>query len=196
MLTKTIIENILIISSEGFWILSNWSQLRKLIKTSNRRGLNAVNQTLNAAGNIAWITYFAHQRLFVPVATNATMFLLTAATLAYTLGNRKQFNRGILAIAILGPLTNYIIVAHASISGWIGVIYNEVAVLPWVANIILTHKTSGLSERGLFFAIGAMTCTFTYGLLISSVQLIAGTLAGMLNTLIVMTYYYRYRRTN
>jgi|GEM_PF-1193639 len=193
MLVKTIVENSLIIAAEAFWIFSSWSQLRRLVKTRNRKGLSAPNQTLNAAGNIAWIAYFASQALPVPVLTNLITFTLTVATLAYTLGNRKQFLRGIVAIALVAPLTSYVLIAYSSVSGWVGVIYNLIASLPWVIHVVTSKKTSGISEKSLLFAYSAMLATLTYALLIGSLPLQVGTCIGLLNMTIVTTYYYRYR---
>ena len=190
-----IIENILVILGEGFWILSSFSQLRKLVKTGDPHGLSAVNQTLNGAGNIAWITYFASRQLFVPIITNATMLIITTMMLAYTLGNKKQFKRGLMAIAIIGPITSLFLIFMSSVSGWVGVVYNLIAVLPWIFHIVSTKKTSGISERSIYCALGAITCTLTYALLIGSPQLITGCLIGVAAQAIVMVYYYRYRNS-
>jgi len=194
--TITIVENTLIIVAEGFWILSNSSQLKRLVKTRNRKGLSAPNQTLNGAGNIAWATYFASRRLYVPMVTNLTMLVITATTLAYTLGNKKQFIRGLIAIAIVGPLTSYIIIVFPGVSGWVGVIYNAIASTPWLVHVIRTKKTSGISERSLFFSLGAIICTFTYALLITSAPLVVGCIVGLTTISVAMRYYYRYRYDN
>lgn len=196
MTTITIVENTLIIVAEGFWILSNSSQLKRLIKTRNRKGLSAPNQTLNAAGNIAWATYFASRRLYVPMVTNLTMLIITVTTLAYTLGNRKQFIQGLIAIAIVGPLTSYLLIEFPGISGWVGVSLNAVASAPWLVHVIRTKKTSGISERSLFFSLGAIFCTLTYALLIASAPLVVGCALGLVSVSTVMRYYYRYRHHN
>jgi uncharacterized protein with PQ loop repeat len=194
MLIK-IIENILIIAAEAFWILSNWSQLRRLIKTKDRKGLSAPNQALNAAGNIAWIAYFSAQSLPVPVTTNLIMFAVTLTTLAYTLSNKKQFLKGATAIMIIGPLTAYLLITFASMSGWIAVAYNFVASLPWLIHILTTKRTSGISEKSLIFTYSAILSTLTYATMVGTLPLQVGTLIGLLNITAVTIYYYRYRHT-
>ena len=193
MITKTIIENILIIAGESFWILAVLSQLLRLIKTGDRKGLSAPSQTLNAAGSIAWIAYFTSIHLFVPATTNFINGVITVMTLGYTLKDKRQFTKGLLAIATIGPLTSYLLIAYPSQSGWVGVIYNAIASTPWVVHVVRTKKTSGISERGFFFALGAMLCTLVYGVLVDSIPLITGCILGMTSSAIVMTYYYRYR---
>jgi uncharacterized protein with PQ loop repeat len=64
---QMVIETILILSAECFFIFSNASQLFKLIKTKDRNGLSAINQTFNGAGNIAWATYFFISRAICAV---------------------------------------------------------------------------------------------------------------------------------
>jgi len=194
MLTKTIIENILIIVAEAFWVSSCWTQLRRLVKTHNPKGLSAPSQTLNAAGNIAWATYFFSRGLFVPVITNLTMMLITLGTLFYILGNKKQFVKGIVAIAIVGPITSYILIVHPSVAGWLGVAYNLIAATPWVLHVVITKKVSGISERSFYFSLSAMLCTLTYALLIVSIPLIVGCLLGLAYTSVIMGYYYKYRK--
>jgi uncharacterized protein with PQ loop repeat len=193
VITKTILENVLIIVAEAFWLSSNYSQLRKLFKTRNTKGLYAPTQALNAAGNIAWATYFASRNLWVPFSTNLAMIVLTTITLARLLGNKKQFAKGLISIVILGPLTAYLIIKYPNTSGWLGVIYNTVASTPWLIHVVKTKRTSGLSEKSLYFALGAMLCTLTYALLISSIPLIAGCVQGLLYLVVVARFYYRYR---
>ncbi len=188
-----IIETALIISAELFFISANLSQLIKLVRTRDRKGLSAINQTLNAAGNIAWATYFFSRQLFVPFTTNLTMLVITAIVLGFTLGNKTQLVRGIAAIAIIGPLTGSLIIYYPGISGWIGVVYNFIAILPWIVRIIKTKQTSGISARSLYLAIGAILCTLMYGILTNSIPLIVGTLIGLGLNLIVLRYYYTYR---
>ncbi len=194
MTTIVLVENVLIISAEGFWLSSNSSQLRKLLKTRNTKGLSAPNQTLNGAGNIAWMTYFASRHLWVPVVTNATMLIITATTLAYTLGNKRQFLKGLLSIIIVGPLTSILLLSYASFSGWVGVIYNAAASAPWVLHVITTKRTSGISERSLFFSLAAMLTTITYALLITSIPLIVACLIALSYNAVIMRYYYLYRK--
>lgn len=193
MITQTVIENSLIIAGESFWLFSAASQLVRIAKTRNRLGLSAPSQALNAAGNVAWIIYFLSQDLIVPVITNASMLVLTLMVLAYTLSNKKQFLKGLMAIAIIAPITSYLLITHPGISGWIGVAYNAIASTPWLFRVIRTKKTSGISERSLYFTIGAILCTFTYGLLIGSAPLLTGCTFLLGSTLVIMTYYYRYR---
>jgi len=193
VLTKTIFENILIISAEAFWIFSNYSQLKKLIITRNTRGLYAPTQVLNGAGNIAWAFYFGIQKLWVPLSTNIIMLLLTTITLGYLLGNKKHFIKGLISIAIIGPITALLIIKYPDFSGWTGMIFNTIASTPWLIHVIKTKKTSGLSEKSIYFAIGAIICTFTYAILISSVPLIAGCIQGFIYTVIIAIYYYNYR---
>ncbi len=193
MITKTIIENVLIISAEGFWLVSNYSQLQKLIKTRKLKGLYAPNQVLNAAGNIAWATYFFSRHLYVPFITNLTMMLITLTTLFYLLGNKKQFTKGIIAIAVIGPLTSYLLVAYPSMSGWVGVVYNAIASTPWFVHVLRTKRVSGISERSIYFSLSAMLTTLSYGILISSIPLITGCVIGLTFNLIIMRYYYHYR---
>jgi uncharacterized protein with PQ loop repeat len=193
VLTKSIIENVLIIAGEGFWVLSAFAQVKRLVRTKNRKGLSAPNQTLNAAGNIAWITYFSSRHLYVPVASNLALFLLTVTALFYTLGNKNQFKRGLLAIAVVGPLTSYLLLQYPSISGWVGAAYNFIASLPWVFHVVRTKKTSGISERSLMFTYGALTCVFIYSILIVSIPLVVNISAAFITTSIIARYYYRYR---
>ncbi|HEY4964524.1 MAG TPA: PQ-loop domain-containing transporter [Candidatus Saccharimonadales bacterium] len=194
MLTKIIIENTLIILGEGFWLLSNASQLHKLFKTRNAKGLSAVSQTLNAAGNAAWITYFASHKLWVPVLTNLSMMILTTIVLGYTLGNRKQFIRGIITIVILAPITSYVIIKYPLASGWLAVIYNTIAASPQLIKIVVNKRVSGISEKSFFFSLGAMLCTLIYAVMIGSLPLICGVSIGFIFLIIVMSYYYRYRK--
>lgn len=191
---RPIIENILILSAELFFISANASQLIKLIKTRNRKGLSAINQTLNGAGNIAWATYFFSRQLFVPFTTNLTMLAITATVLGFTLADRKQFVRGLLAIMIIGPATGMLIINYPNISGWIGVAYNFIAMMPWIIHIVRTKKTSGISIRALYFAIAAITSTLLYAILTDSAPLVIGTLIGLVLNGIVVGYYYKYRK--
>lgn len=193
VLTKIIIENVLIILGEGFWVISAFSQLRHLLKTKDRKGLYAPNQTINAAGNIAWITYFNSRHLYLPMASNAALFLLTMTIMFYTLKNQKQFIRGLFAIIIVGPLTSYLLIKHPHISGWVGATYNIIASLPWLIHVIRTKKTSGISGRSLVFVYGALACVLAYAVLIISAPLLFGVGSALISTLIITKYYFSYR---
>jgi uncharacterized protein with PQ loop repeat len=196
MITKIIIENSLIIAAEIFWISSNFSQLKKLVKGRDSRGLSAPSQTLNAAGNIAWVSYFFSRQLFVPVVTNASMMLLTLLILFYTLDkNKKQFSRGLTSIIIIAPITAYVLIAMPEIAGWTAVAYNLIAVSPWIYRVVSTKKVTGISERSIHFSIGAMLCTLAYALMINSSPLVVGATLGLIYMTIIMRYYYTYRAT-
>ncbi|MDO8266112.1 MAG: hypothetical protein Q7T41_04190, partial [Candidatus Saccharibacteria bacterium] len=185
MISSELLKNSLIILSEGFWILSNWSQFRRIF-TRNNKGLSAPTQTLNAAGNIAWITYFSSKSLMVPTATNAINFFITLFTLAYVLGNKKQFFKGIIAIIVISPITSYLLISNPDISGWLAVAYNTIASTPWLFHVITTKKTSGISEKSLYLNVTATLLTATYAILIGSGPLILGTSLGMITTIVIM----------
>src|SRR5579884_244626 len=193
MLTKTVIENILILLGESFWVFSIYAQLRKLLKTRNKLGLSAVTQTLNAAGNVAWATYFANRHLWLPFTTNIVMFFLTVVILGYILTNRKQFTKGLLTIAIVGPLTSYLIIKLPHTSGWLGVAYNSLSTLPWFRHLVVTKKSSGISHHTSIFTYGAISCTLSYAILIISFPLITGCLLGFVYTTAIAGYYRNYR---
>lgn len=193
MLTKTIIENILIIAAEAFWIFSNFSQLRKLIKTRNPRGLYAPTQVLNAAGNIAWASYFASKRLWVPLSTNLIMLVLTTITIGYLLKDKKQLAKGLVSIAVIGPIAALVIIKYPDFSGWTGMIFNTIASTPWLFHVVTTKRTSGISGRSLYFALGANLCTLTYAILIGSAPLIVGCVQGLTYLMVIAYHYYCYR---
>lgn len=193
IIQPTPVENLLIVVGEGAWVLSAAAQLRRLVKTRNTRGLSAVSQTLNAAGNVGWCTYFALNHLWFPFVTNIMVLILSVGILAYILSNRKQFFRGLVAIAIVGPITSYVLFHNPGAGGWIGAGYNWLAATPQLLRIIRRKKVSGLSERSLFFALGAMLFTLSYGLLIHSAPLIVGCLQGLAYMWVTMTFYYRHR---
>jgi len=193
IIQPTPLENLLIVVGEGAWVFSAAAQLRRLIKTRNTHGLSAVSQTLNAAGNVGWCTYFALNHLWFPFVTNIMVLLLAVAIVGYILSNRKQFIRGLVTIAIVGPLTSYMLIHNPGAGGWIGAGYNWLAGTPQLARIIHRKKVSGLSEKGLFFALGALLFALSYGLLIHSAPLVAGCSQGLIYMWITMTYYYRYR---
>ncbi len=192
----SLLVNALIVGGEGFWVFSAWTQLRRLVKTGNTRGLSAPSLTLNAAGNIAWCTYFATNHLWYPFATNIVVIVLTIALLGYTLSNHKQFIRGLIAIAIVGPLTSYALLRFPAESGWFGMAYNWAAATPQLARIVHRKKVSGLSEHSLYWAAAAMLLTLAYGLLIHSNPLITGSIRGLLYDYIILIYYYRHRRND
>jgi uncharacterized protein with PQ loop repeat len=122
------------------------------------------------------------------------MFVMTLMILAYTLGNRQQFKRGLLAIATIGPLTSLILICLPSYSGWFGVGYNLVAMTPWFVHVIRTKKTSGISGKSILFSFGAISCTLTYAILIGSPQLVTGCAIGLITNSTVLYYYLRYRK--
>ena len=186
--------NILVVVGESFWVFSISAQLLKLYRTRNTHGLSAPSQTLNAAGNVAWATYFAINHLWFPFTTNVIMLFLSATTLAYILSDRKQFGKGLAAILTIGPLTSYILITHPDAGGWIGMAYNWIAGTPWLYRVVKRKKVTGLSEHGIYFALGAMSCVLVYGIIIHSLPLIAGCLQGFIYELTVLRFYYRYRR--
>lgn len=193
MITKTIIENVLIIAAEGFWLSQNSSQLKRLVRTRNTKGLSASAQTIHAAGNIAWAAYFISRHLWVPVVTNLSMMVITVTTLAYILGNKRQFIKGLFTITAVGPFTAYVLLAFTGASGWLGVAYNNIANAPWLIRVIRTKKSSGISEKSLYYSIGALLCTLTYAFLINSIQLEVGCYLGIIFTAVIMRYYYHYK---
>src|SRR5258708_30891108 len=119
--------NILVVVGESFWVFSASAQLHRLVKTRNTRGLSALSSTLNAAGGVAWVTYFFINHLWFPFATNLILLFLTTAALGYILSNRMQFAKGLAAIAIVGPLTSYLLIVHPGWGGWMGMGYNWIA---------------------------------------------------------------------
>lgn len=195
MLSKLLLENTLIAIAELFWLSANWSQFRHILKTGSTKGLSAVTTALYAAGNVAWMVYFAGRHLWVPFTTNATMLAITVITLAYILGNRRQFLQGLVAIALISPVTGYLLFAHPSISGWVAAGYNLIAALPGVVKVIRVKKISGVSPRGLAFSVGATLCTLAYASLIGSAPLIYGCTQGLTLQSVTITYYLRYHRS-
>ncbi len=187
------VENVLIVLGESFWVFSTAAQLRRLVKTRNTHGLSAPSQTLYAAGNVAWVTYFAIQHLWYPFVTNIIIMFLAIALIGFTLSDRKQFSKGLAAIVIIGPITSYILITHPGSGGWVGMAYNWIAGTPWLFRVIRRKKVSGISEKSMFFALGAMACVLAYGLIIHSLPLITGSLQGFAYELIVLRYYYRHR---
>jgi uncharacterized protein with PQ loop repeat len=194
MLTKTVIENILIVLGESFWVFSAFAQLRRLLKTSDKLGLSPISQTANATGDIAWATYFASRHLWYPFATNIIIIALTILILGYTLTNKRQFSKGLLAIVIFGPTTSLLLLNFPHIAGWIGVLYNNIAAAPWLIHVIRTKKTSGISRHSLVWTYAAITFTFSYAILIISFPLMAGCLLGIFTTSIITRYYFRYHK--
>jgi uncharacterized protein with PQ loop repeat len=196
MITKILIENTLIILAEAFWLSSAYSQLRKLARTRNPKGLFAPTLALNAAGNIGWMTYFASRHLWVPLVTNFGSFVLTVCILGYLLVDRKQFLKAFTSVLCVGFFAAVALITLSNYAGWVAVVFNMLAATPWLFHIVTTKRTSGLSERGLYFALGALACTLVYGIMIGSVPLIAGCLQGFTYTIIIALYYYRYRHSN
>jgi hypothetical protein len=188
------IVNGLIVVGESFWVFSATAQLRRLMRTGNTRGLSAPSQTLNAAGNVGWCTYFALNHLWYPFATNIVVLALTVALLGFTLSHRKQFVRGLIAIVIVGPLTSFALLHYPDESGWFAMAYNWLAATPELGLVVIKKKVSGISEKSLFFAAGAMLFTLTYALIIHSNPLVAGCVQGLLYCVVVFAYYYRYRK--
>lgn len=193
MITRTIIENLLILIGESFWVASAYSQLSKLIKTKDKRGLSAVNMTLNTTANAAWLVYFATNHLWVGFVSNSIMFFMTGAIVFLLLSSKKQRYSGLVSIFTLGPLTAYLIIVYPGLSGWIGMAFNVIASTPWVIHVMRTKKTSGISEKAMYLAISATLSTMAYAFLINSGPLITGTLIGICYELIILRYYYRYR---
>jgi hypothetical protein len=68
------------------------------------------------------------------------MLVITSLILGFTLANKIQFIKGLVAIAIVGPLTGILILSFPHISGWIGVGYNFIAMMPWIIHILKTKK--------------------------------------------------------
>ncbi len=194
MIPKIILENALILVAEGFWLSSNYSQLRKLSRTRDPRGLFPPTVALNAAGNIAWAAYFALLHLVVPLITNLTMLTITVGILGYLLTDKRLFVKALVSILIIGPIVTFLIIRLPDFSGWTGMIFNMIAATPWLLHVIKTKRTAGLSEVGFYFAFGAMLCTFTYAILISSLPLLMGCVQGLGYTGIIVFYYYRYRQ--
>ncbi len=189
----SLIANSLIVMGEGFWVLSASAQLRRLVKTRNTKGLSPVSITLNAAGNLGWCTYFYLNHLWYPFVTNIFVFSIGIALLGFVLSNHKQFLKGIITIAIVGPITSYILFHSPSLAGWMGMLYNWIASTPELLLIVRKKKVSGISEKSLFFATGAMTLTVIYAFIIHSPPLIAGCLQGLIYMLVIFKYFYRHR---
>lgn len=192
-MTQQTLETILILASELFFISANASQLIKLIRTRNRKGLSAVNQSLNASGNAAWMTYFISIQRLLPTVTNAIMLLITVAMLAFTLADRTKFAKGIVAVIGIGGLISLSIIYFPQYAGWVGVLCNLAAMTPWVVHILHTKKTSGISDKYIFLSLGAIACNFTYAILIQSAPVLTGALIGIIGNLMVLFLYYKYR---
>jgi uncharacterized protein with PQ loop repeat len=122
------------------------------------------------------------------------IFILAVGILGYILSNRKQFIKGLITIAVVGPITSYTLLKHPHLSGWMGMLYNWMAGTPQLVRIVRKKKVSGISEKGLFFATGAMILVISYGLIIHALPLIVGCIQGLLYMSVMMRYYYRYRK--
>jgi uncharacterized protein with PQ loop repeat len=190
----TLVENVLIVIGEGSWVLAASAQLRRLAKTRNVRGLSAPSQTLNAAGNMGWCTYFALNHLWFPFVTNVVVLLLAVGILGFILSNRRQFVRGLITIAIVGPLTAYVLFSFPAQAGWLGMSYNWLAATPELLLVVRRKKVSGISEKGLYFSTGAMIFTLAYATLIHSLPLMTGCIQGLIYMSVIMTCYYRHRK--
>jgi uncharacterized protein with PQ loop repeat len=196
IVAPTPIENVLIVIGESFWVFSAAAQLRRLLKTRNTKGLSAPSLTLNAAGNMGWCTYFALNHLWYPFVTNIFVITLTVIILGFTLSNRRQFSRGLVTIAVVGPLTSYLLLCFPGAAGWVGMSYNWLAATPMLIRIVRRRKVSGLSEKSLYFILGAILFTLSYGLLIHSWPLIVGCAQGIVYESIIVRFYYLHRHTD
>jgi len=195
MLTKTLIENTLLIIGESFWLFSAVVQLHHAMSKKTTRGLSAITTTLNAAGNVGWMTYFTLRQLWLPVGTNLAMFIVSVALLSFILShNRRQFHRGLLTIMLVGPLTTYLLWRFPNASGWMGMLYNFIAGTPYLIKVIKTKRLSGVSGRALIFAWGAMTTILLYAILVDAPPLIVGCTQAIIYQTIITKYYLRYRR--
>lgn len=193
MLTKLIIENLLIIFGESFMLFASVAQLLRIIQTRDTAGLSAVTSTLYAAGNVAWMTYFARLHLWLPFATNATNLLVTTVAVAYILRDRRQFGHGVMTIVTVGPLTGLALIAFTGVSGWIGFAYGMIAGTPYIVRIVRHKKVSGISEHSLLLALSSMVLVLIYAVLVHAPPLLASCVQGLLYEAIAARYYYRYR---
>jgi len=194
MLTKSIIENVLLLAGESFWAVSILAQLRKVLRTHQTHGLSALSITLNAAGNIGWIVYFVHRQLWFPVGTNIVVVVSAILLLAAVLeNNRHQFRLGLFSIVTVGPLTSLLLVAFPGMAGWIGMSYNWIAGTPWLIHVMKSQKLTGISAQSLAFTWGAMSCVLIYGALIQAPPLVAGSLQGMGYQAVISGRYYKFR---
>ncbi len=100
MTNTIIVQTLLIGSSEAFWLSACFSQMMKVVRTRDTKGLSVITTTLYAAGNVAWMTYFFTEHLWLALAGDLLLFLMTIVTVAYMLGNRKQFYRALGSIVI------------------------------------------------------------------------------------------------
>lgn len=193
MTNTIIIQTLLIGSSEAFWLSACFSQMIKVVKTRDTKGLSVITTTLYAAGNVAWMTYFFTEHLWLALAGDLLLFLMTVVTVAYMLGNRKQFYRALGSLVIIGPITSLALITYPHSSGWIGVAFNVISEIPQLIRLVRTKKVTGISEHSMFFVIGAIASTLVYGILVHSWPLIIGCAQGILFTSIILAYYYRYR---
>ena len=188
--------NILIVVGESFWVFSISAQLVRLYRTRNTKGLAPVSQTLNTTGNVGWATYFGINHLWFPFVTNTIMFFLSSTTLGFTLSNRKKFARGLIAIAVIGPITAYVLISNPDAGGWIGMLYNWVAGTPQLIKIVRHRKVSGLSPHGIYFAFAAMLCVLTYGFIIHSLPLVIGCVQGIIYETVVLRFFRLHRHSD
>jgi uncharacterized protein with PQ loop repeat len=188
------LENILILVGESFWVVALVAQLGKLIRTRDTKGLSAPTQVLNAAGYVAWITYFVAQGLWFPVATNVISLGLVFGVLYFVLRNKNLYKRGILTIMVVAPITSYVIWSFPEYSGWLGAGYNAIAATPWLIHVLRTTKLSGISKHALWYDQIAMGCTLAYALIIGSAPLIVGCVQGFIFTWIIQYRTYKYTK--
>lgn len=191
-MSQAILENVLILVGESFWIFSGIVQIMKLVRTRDPSGLSPTTNVLQAAANVAWITYFLSIQLWYPFATNFVLFTINAVILYFVLTDKKLFKRALLAIAIISPITSLILIQFPSLSGWLGVVYGVIASTPWLVHVLRTKKLRGISIKSLWLSQIALGCTLTYALLIGSLPLMTGCTLGLLNTWIITYRRYKY----
>lgn len=189
-------ENIIIVVGEGLWVLSALAQLRRLMRTRNVKGLSALSQTLNTAGSVAWATYFAGTHLWYPFVTNVVLVAIGLALMGYIISDRRQFAKGIFSVAIVGPLTSYVLVRYPASGGWLAVAYNWMAATPWLHKVVTKRKVSGISEKGLLMAVVAQLCSLVYGALVHSLPLVVGSIQGLTYMAIILYFYYQHRHND
>lgn len=193
MVSTIIIQAALIIASEAFWVSSASAQLVRVIKTRDVHGLSAVTITLYAAGNVAWMTYFATLHLWLAFAGDMLILLVTVILLGYILRDRQLFYRGVASIAVIGPTAGLALIMFPASSGWIGVSLNVVAEIPQMYRIIRYKKVSGISVHSQLYAVGAIICTLAYGLMVHATPLVVGCAQGIVFISITLLYRYLYR---
>lgn len=124
------------------------------------------------------------------------MFVLSAITLGFILSHKTKFLQGLLAIAVIGPVTCLALVMNPLLGGWIGVTYNWSAGTPQLIHIVRSKRVSGISEHGIFYAFGAMFCVLAYAVIIHSYPLIVGCLQGIAYEYVVLSHFLKYRQAD